>query len=643
MTVTAPYGSWDSSITISMLTEAGTPVGGVTTDAGDLYWTESRALEGGRVAIVRKDAHGVIADAVPEGFNSRSRVHEYGGGSYAVKDRVLVSCDFADQRVYRIEGGVATPITPEPKIPAGDRYGDFAFHGDRLISVRERHKNGREPVNALVTFPIDGSDKPRVITKGHDFYANPRVSPDGTRLAWLSWDHPNMPWDGTELWCAALNDDGTISEPELIAGGEGESIFQPEWSPEGVLYFVSDRTGWWNLFRLKDGNVEAVHLMDADFGLPQWILGMRRYGFLLNDRIAVVYVEDGVDRLGVLEGESLLPVPAPFDVFGHSFATCGDQVFTTAGSGSVPTSVVRIDVDTEAVKYVRKSMEIDLNPALISLPEPIEFPTTDDAVAHAFFYPPRNPEFTAPTGEKPPLLVISHGGPTARTSPELDLGIQFWTSRGIGVVDVNYRGSAGYGREYRNALRGRWGIVDLDDCINAALFLADGGHADEDRMAIRGGSAGGYTTLCALAFADVFAAGASYFGVGDLAALATDTHKFESRYLDSMIGPYPEAADVYEERSPLHNVDGFSCPVILLQGLDDKVVPPAQAEEIVAALDARGIPHAYVAFEGEGHGFRQADNIERAREVELYFYSRVFRFDPADDLDPVEIVHEEAL
>jgi dipeptidyl aminopeptidase/acylaminoacyl peptidase len=639
MTVTAPYGSWDSPITISMLTEAGVGLGGVTADGGDLYWLEGRALEGGRQAIVRRDAHGVISDVTPEGFNSRSRVHEYGGGSYAVHDGLLISCSFEDQRVYQIDNGEATPITPEPKIPAGDRYADFAFHGDRVICVRERHKEDREPVNTLVTFPLDGSDKPRTIAKGHDFYSTPRVSPDGTRLAWLSWDHPNMPWDGTELWCAALAADGTISEPELIAGGREESIFQPEWSPGGVLHFVSDRTGWWNLFRLADGHVEALHLMDAEFGDPLWVFGMRRYGFLLEDRIFVMYYDDGFTRVGVLEGDSLRQLHTPFDHFGHSLGICGDQVFTTAGSGSRPMAIVRLDVDTEAVKVVKQSLQIDLDPALISLPEAIEFETTGGAIAHAFYYPPRNPAYVAPDTETPPLLVLSHGGPTSATTPELDLSYQFWTSRGFALVDVNYRGSTGYGRKYRNALRGEWGIADLDDCINAALFLADGGHVDGDRMAIRGGSAGGYTTLCALAFSDVFAAGASYFGVGDLAALATDTHKFESRYLDNLVGPYPEAAEVYEERSPLRNVDGFDTPVILLQGLDDRVVPPAQAEQIVAALDAKRIPHAYIAFEGEGHGFRKAENIERAREAELYFYSQIFAFDPADGLDPVDIAH----
>jgi dipeptidyl aminopeptidase/acylaminoacyl peptidase len=545
--------------------------------------------------------------------------------------------------VYRIEEGTATPITPEPKLPAGDRFADFAFHGDYIICVRERHREDREAVNALVTFPLNGSAKPQVIAKGHDFYSSPRISPDGTRLAWLSWDHPRMPWDGTELWCAALAADGSTSEPELIAGGPDESIFQPEWSSSGILHFVSDRTGWWNLFRLVDGHIEALHLMEAEFGRPQWVLGMRRYGFVTGDRIVAAYTEDGLDRVGLIEGDTLRAVHTPFDVFGSSLGICGDQLFITAGSSSRPTAIVRIDVDTEAVKVVKEGLQIDLDPALISQPEAIEFGTTGGAVAHAFYYPPRNPDFVAPVGEKPPLLVLSHGGPTAATTSELDLGCQFWTSRGFAVVDVNYRGSTGYGREFRNALRGEWGVADLDDCISAALFLADGDHVDGERMAIRGGSAGGYTTLCALAFADVFAAGASYFGVGDLASLAIDTHKFESRYLDSMIGPYPEAADLYEERSPLRNLDGFSCPVILLQGLDDRVVPPAQAEEIVTALDAKGIPHAYVAFEGEGHGFRKAESIERAREAELYFYSRAFGFDPADGLDPVDIAHEEAL
>jgi dipeptidyl aminopeptidase/acylaminoacyl peptidase len=643
MAVTAPYGSWESPITIGMLSEAGVPLREVSVDGATLYWIESRAVENGRQAIVRLDAGGVISDVVPPGFNARSRVHEYGGGSYAVHEGVVIASSFEDQRVYRIADEAATPITPEPKLPAGDRYADFVLSGDRVICVRERHHTDREPTNTLVTFPIDGSDKPRVIAKGHDFYSTPRVSPDGAVLAWLSWDHPNMPWDGTELWCAALADDGTVSEPELIAGGPDESIFQPEWSPSGVLHFVSDRTGWWNLFRYRDGRAEALHLMEAEFGMPQWGFAMRRYGFVLDGGIVAIYREGGLDRVGLFDGEILKLLHTAFDVFGYSVATCGDDLYVTAGSATEPSAVVRIDVATEAVKVIKRSLEVDVDPGVISHPEPIDFETGDGHVAHAFYYPPRNLGYVGSEGEKPPLLVISHGGPTAVTTAELDLSIQFWTSRGLAVVDVNYRGSSGYGRAYRNALRGLWGVADLDDCVSAALHLAREGYVDGERLAIRGGSAGGYTTLCALAFSEVFAAGASYFGIGDLAALVADTHKFESRYEERLVGPYPEAADVYEARSPLHHVDGFSCPVILFQGLDDRVVPPNQAEEIVAALDVKGIPYAYVAFPGEGHGFRKAENIERARAAELYFYSRVFDFEPADDLEPVEIAHEDAL
>jgi dipeptidyl aminopeptidase/acylaminoacyl peptidase len=452
-----------------------------------------------------------------------------------------------------------------------------------------------------------------------------------------------MPWDGTELWSAALDADGTISEPELVAGGADESIFQPEWSPHGVLHFVSDRTGWWNLYRVGDDGLEALHAMDAEFGLPQWGFNMRRYGFLTEDRVVVAYSECGLDRLGVIDGETLSPLVTPYDLYRPWLGICGDTLYSVAGNADTPLAIVGIDADTGAIEIVRESLDLTIDTVLISRPKPIEFRTSGDATAHAFYYPPRNPEFSAPQGEKPPLLVLSHGGPTSATTSELDLGIQFWTSRGFAVVDVNYRGSTGYGREYRNALRGKWGVVDLDDCLNAALYLVDEELVDVDRLAIRGGSAGGYTTLCALTFSDVFGAGASYYGVGDLAALAQETHKFESRYLDSMVGPYPEAADLYEERSPVHHLDELDCPVIILQGLDDRVVPPAQAEGMVEALDARGVPHAYLAFEGEGHGFRKAENIERSLEAELYFYSRVFGFDPADDLTPVPIAHEDAL
>jgi dipeptidyl aminopeptidase/acylaminoacyl peptidase len=643
MTVTAAYGSWVSPIAVSMLTESAIGLGDVEVDGSDLYWSELRPQEGGRSVIVRRGESGEITDMVPDAFNSRSRVHEYGGGSYVVSAGVIVSSDFEDQRVYRIEDRVAVAITPESESPALDRYADFAFHDELVISVRERHDNDGEATNTLVVFPLDGSSAPVVIAEGHDFFSNPRVSPDGRTLVWLSWDHPRMPWDGTELWSAALAEDGTLSEPELIAGGEAESVFQPEWSPDGVLHFVSDRTGWWNLYRVTDDGAEALHTMEAEFGSAQWVFGMRRYGFLPDGRIVAVYSQDGLDHLGVVGGGKLTPLRTPYDLFRASLAIGGDTVYTVAGSPDTPVAVVGIDVVSGTVEVVRESVDMEFDVAMVSRPKAIEFQTTDGATAHAFYYPPHNVDVIAPTGELPPLLVLSHGGPTSATTPEFKLSTQFWTSRGIAIVDVNYRGSTGYGRPYRDALQGEWGIVDLDDCVNAALHLVDEGLVDVDRMAIRGGSAGGYTTLCALTFTDVFGAGASYFGVGDLAALATDTHKFESRYLDGMIGPYPEAEDVYAERSPINHVEQLNCPVILLQGLDDRVVPPTQAEDIVAGLDERGVPHVYLAFEGEGHGFRKAENIERSLEAELYFYSRVFGFDTADDLTPVEIIHEDAL
>ncbi len=638
-----PYGSWDSPIAVSMLTESAIGLGEVVVDGADLYWSESRAQEGGRSVIARRDAYGEIKDMVPEGFNSRSRVHEYGGGSYAVRNGVIVSSDFDDQRVYRIEDGRAVPITPEPASPSGDRYADFVFHGHMVICVRERHHEGSEPTNTLVAFPLDGSASPAVIAGGHDFFASPRVSPDGGTLVWLSWDHPQMPWDGTELWSAALGEDGTLSEPELIAGGVTESVFQPEWSPGGVLHFVSDRTSWWNLYRVTEDGSEALHTMEAEFGVPQWVFGMRRYGFLSDGRVVTIYSEAGLDHLGVIGGGTLTPVRTPYHVFTPTLGIKGDTVCTVAGNADTPAAVVQIDVDSGSADVVRESIDLDIDLAVVSRPKSIEFPTSGGASAYAFYYPPHSPAVTLPSDELPPLVVFSHGGPTSATTSEFKLAIQFWTSRGIAVVDVNYRGSTGYGRGYRDALRGQWGVADLDDCVNAALYLVKEGLVDEDRLAIRGGSAGGYTTLCALTFTDVFGGGASYFGVGDPGALATDTHKFESRYLDGLIGPYPEAADVYEERSPVHHVDELDCPVILLQGLDDRVVPPAQAEDVVAALDERGIPHAYLAFEGEGHGFRKAKNIERSLEAELYFYSRVFDFDTADDLASVAIVHEDAL
>ncbi|MDH3397678.1 MAG: prolyl oligopeptidase family serine peptidase [Acidimicrobiia bacterium] len=621
-----------------MLTHSGIGLGEVATDGADLYWVESRPTEAGRSVIVRRTPDNAIQDVSPPGFNSRTRAHEYGGGAYAVRDGVVISSSFRDQRVYRLDGSEPRPITPEPDLPAGDRYADYAFHKDLIICVRERHLGDAEAVNELVVFPIDGSAPPRTIAGGHDFISSPCVSPDGTRLAWLTWDHPNMPWDGTDLWLAGIGPDGTLDDATRMAGGPEESIFQPEWSPNGALHFISDRTNWWNLYRLEgSGEVAALIPMEAEFGAPQWLFGFRRYAFLDSGAVVAVYERDGMSTFGVLDDGQLHTRKLDRNVIAPTLAVASGRVWTAAAGTAKPAAVVGIDPDSGDQQLIRNSLSIELEEAYFSLPQPIEFPTTGGAFAHAFYYPPANADFVAPEGELPPLVVWTHGGPTGSTSPAFALARQFWTSRGFALVDVNYRGSTGYGRVYRNALRGQWGVVDSDDCIAAARYLADQGLVDRRRMAIRGGSAGGYTALCALAFHDEFATGASYFGVADIGALAEETHKFESRYMDSLVGPYPEAAELYRERSPIYHTDQLSRPMVILQGLDDEVVPPDQAEMMIKALERKGIPYSYLAFEGEGHGFRKAENIERSAEAELFFYGWVFGFAPAGDIGPIEI------
>ncbi|HEX4908372.1 MAG TPA: S9 family peptidase, partial [Actinomycetes bacterium] len=585
-----------------------------------------------------------VEDLVPEGFNARTRVHEYGGGSYALRGETLFFSNFRDQRLYRQDPGPATPrpITPEPPAPAAHRYADACPtpDGRRLVCVRERHQDG-EVHNELVAVPAGGGE-PVVLAAGRDFYASPRVSPDGRRLAWLEWDHPNMPWDGTELRLAGLDGDALAGQPVTVAGGPQESVVQPDWSPGGVLHLISDRTGWWNLYRVgAEGGLEALAPAAEEFGTPHWVFGMSTYAFLPGGRIACIHGRGPMQRLGVLEPDGALrDLELPFTSFyPPHLRAYGDRLACIAGSPTEAPAVVVIDPAGGGVQVLRSSEDEALDPGYLSVPEPIEFPTEGGRTAHALYYPPANRDARGPEGERPPLVVASHGGPTSGVVSDLHVSYQFFTSRGIAVVDVDYGGSTGYGRAYRRRLDGRWGIVDVDDCVAAARYLAGRGDVNPARLAIRGGSAGGYTTLCALTFRDDFAAGASYYGVADVAALARDTHKFEARYLDRLIGPWPEAEPLYRERSPIHHTHRLSCPVILLQGLEDEVVPPAQAEMMAAALDAKGIPHAYLPFPGEQHGFRQAAHIRRALEAELYFYSRVFGFDLADPVEPVRIAH----
>jgi dipeptidyl aminopeptidase/acylaminoacyl peptidase len=634
-----PYGSWKSPITSDLIVQGFIGLGQIVLDAEDIYWIESRPTEGGRNCIVCRTPDGQITSMTPPNFNARTRVHEYGGGDFVVADGTIYFSNFDDQRLYlQSPGSAPRPLTPAVDMRYADPVVDRAR--GRLVAVREDHTGAGEAVNSLVGIDLyDEKAAQQVLVMGNDFYSSPRLSPDGTRLAWLRWNHPNMPWDGCELWAAEFQPDGTLGLAERVAGGLSESVFQPEWSPDGVLHFVSDMSGWWNLYRVGPNNsVEALCQMDAEFGVPQWVFGMSTYAFESADRILCTFVVGGESRFGILETTTggLREVDTPNTDISSVRALSGRGVFR-GGSPTEASAVVQLHLATGTAEVVRQASDIEIDRGYLSVPQAIEFPTGEGLTAHGFFYPPFNREFRSPEGEAPPLLVKSHGGPTAATSTSLSLGIQYWTSRGIAVLDVNYGGSTGYGRAYRERLNGKWGIVDMDDCVNGARFLVKSGLADGARCAIDGGSAGGYTTLCALTFSDAFKAGASHFGVSDLEELIKDTHKFEARYLDGLIGPYPERADLYRERSPINYTDRLACPVIFFQGLEDKVVLPNQAEMMVDALRAKRLPVAYVPFEGEQHGFRRAENIKRALDGELYFYSRVFGFELAEPVEPVAI------
>jgi dipeptidyl aminopeptidase/acylaminoacyl peptidase len=634
---TAPYGSWKSPITAELVAGGEVGLEQVRLDGDDVYWIERRPQEGGRKVVVRHSPGGAIVDVTPSRFNARTRVHEYGGGDFAVLNGTIVFANFDDQRLYLQKTGGE----PQSLTPAGElRYADGVFHpsGDLLLCVREDHSAPGEAINTLVSIELDHENSGTVLVCGNDFYSSPRISPDGSRLAWLTWNHPAMPWDSTELWVGELNGDGSVSQARAVAGGIDESIFQPEWSPGGTLYFISDRTGWWNLYRWQDNRVEAVCPMDAEFGEPQWTFGVSLYGFDSKSKIICGYSKDGRSYLAEVNTMTgtLSPIEVPYSAISR-IQTAGGRALLIAASAAEPARVVSLNLATRAVNVLRRSRDIDADPRYLSVPQPLEFPTEDGQTAHGIFYPPQNRDYLGPDNEKPPLLVMSHGGPTSATSMSLRYAIQYWTSRGIAVLDVNYGGSSGYGRAYRERLKGRWGIVDVDDCVNGARYLAQSGQVAGNRLAIRGGSAGGYTTLCALTFRDTFKAGASHYGISDLEALVKDTHKFESRYLDGLIGPYPQRRDRYLERSPIHFTERLACPMILFQGLEDKVVPPNQAAMMVQAVRAKGLPVAYLVFDGEQHGFRKAENIQRVLEAELYFYSKVFGFDLADAIEPVQI------
>jgi dipeptidyl aminopeptidase/acylaminoacyl peptidase len=638
--IIAPYGSWKSPITPDVMLSDSIMIGGFNFSGNSIFWTEVRPREQGRAVIVQRDNNGVIRDITPPPFNVRTRVHEYGGLSFAVGSQGdIFFSNFSDQRLYRQRPG-SDPISLTPNKDV--RYADHQIDSvrNRLICVMEDHTQPGEAVNSIANLQLEDGGGLMTLASGRNFYSDPRLSTDGKRLAWLCWDHPNMPWDGCELWVGELSPQGEVVNALNICGGQSESIFQPEWSPDGTIYFVSDRTGWWNLYRFKNGVVEPLLPMEAEFGSPAWVFGLSLYGFISADEILCAFEQNGQSKLARLNVNSkeLSLLSIPFDNI-FRVRVSGNHALLLAGSPRDHIALVHLDLISGGIDKVKSTSELQIDPGYLSMPEMIAFSTKNGLTAHGYFYPPRNQDYQAPAGEKPPLLVLSHGGPTDRASTSLRLRVQYWTSRGIAVLDVNYGGSTGYGRAYRERLKGQWGIVDVDDCVNGALYLVRRGDVDGNRLAISGGSAGGYTTLCALTFRQVFKAGASHFGIGDLETMAKDTHKFESRYLDSLIGPYPQRADLYYNRSPIHFLDRLNCPMILFQGLEDQVVPPNQAESMFAAVRSKGLPVAYLPFEGEQHGFRKAENIKRTLEAELYFYSRIFKFELADPVEPVQIVN----
>ena len=635
----APYGSWASPIGANLVASAAVGLGRIAADGPDLYWLETRPREKGRNVLVRLRPGHEPLDVLPEPYSARSRVNEYGGGAFTVRDGAVFFINDADQRLYKLEPNESpSPLTP----PGPFRYADLTVDAERrrLLCIREDYSQpGREPMQALVGIPLDGSES-IILSQGADFYSSPRLSPDGGHLAWIAWNHPCMPWDGSELHLVVLAGDGTMHEESIVAGGPGESVCQPLWSPAGVLHFLSDRTGWWNLYRLLDRQAEHLYAMEADFTEPPWVFDQANYAFLNATRILCAYTQGGVWHLGRLETTNgrWEPFETPLTMIS-GVQTAANCVVFLGGSPGLPTAVMRYEDKPARLEMIHNAGELSISDAYLSRPRHITFLGGHGQQIHAFYYAPLNHDFTGPDDELPPLIVLGHGGPTSAASTSLRLDLQFWTSRGFAVADVNYRGSSGYGREYRRALYGNWGVADVEDCVDTVLYLAGRGLADRGRPIIRGGSAGGFTALSALALYDVFTAGACRYAIGDLAALALDPVKFEAHYADSLIGPYPEMRDVYLQRSPINHTEDLNCPIIFFHGLDDKVVPPAQSETMASALRDKGLPVAYLAFPGEGHGFRQAETIKRTLEAELYFYGRVLGFVPADQLEPLEIAN----
>ena len=635
-----PYGTWTSPITSESLVQESIGLGDIFTNYEQPYWLEMRPSENGRYVLVTMNNDNEVVDLTPAPYNVRSRVHEYGGGSFTLSKNSIYFSNFTDQRIYRIEGdgGNILPITSDDE---NHRYADFKIHEklNRLIAVKESHHHDIEPSNSLVAIDCNGSYLEKTLASGADFYSSPVTSPDETKLAWIQWNHPNMPWDSTELWTANIHENGELSDLVKVAGYREESICQPLWSPKNELHYVSDISGWWNLYQYHNGTHINLTPFEGEVSQAQWGLGSYYYGFRSENLIIYTINKKGVWSLHEinLKSNTSKTITTPFNEINRSgIKVCGDKLLLGAGSGNTPYSIYLGD-QSNNFSVIRSSETINIGQEYISLPENIEFPTNNGLNSYGFYYLPKNPNYIGEEGTKPPMIVLSHGGPTGATSTSLNLSIQFWTTRGFAVFDVNYGGSTGYGTEYRKRLNKKWGIVDVQDSVNGSKYLIERNLADPERLAIRGGSAGGYTTLACLTFTDVFSAGASYYGISDLTALAEETHKFESRYLDSMIGSYEKNKNEYVKRSPINHTEKLSCPVILFQGLEDKIVLPNQSRMMADALNKNGIPFAHIEFEGEQHGFRKSENIKRSIEAELYFYSKVFGFSSHDNTGHIEI------
>ncbi len=633
MTITKPCGTWESPITSEMLVGGAVRLGEIVVDGDDVWWAETRPDEGGRTVLVRNGT-----DQTDQNINVRTLVHEYGGSAWRVRNGVLVYSQYSDQRLYRLDKlGNSIPLTPEPEIQQSYRYADGRITNNEnwYVCVRELHaSSAEEPSNEIVAVPLDGSQQIKVLVSGPDFVSSPRVSKEGDQIAWVQWNHPNMPWDDTQL-CIASLDEMLLSNQKVIKS-QAESFFQPEWDDQGNLHVVSDRNNWWNLFRVDQSTNEidltALTNIEAEIGLPQWVFGQSRYAFV-GDQIWFVYRKAGIDRLAILSLDGQFERIEIDATEIESVVNYQDGIVATVSSWKAESSVMSIT--REGIRPLSKIRDLNIDESWFPIPQTFTYQTSDSEEAHALFYPPTNPEYEINEKEKPPLIVLAHGGPTAAARRQLQLAITYWTSRGFGVADVDYRGSTGYGRAFRNRLHDSWGLADVEDCVAVAKYLVAQKKVDKNKLAIKGGSAGGFTVLAALTFHDTFTAGASRYGIADLAILAKDTHKFESRYLDRLVGEWPEDEETYRQRSPIHHIEQLSTPMVILQGSEDPIVPPNQAHLMAQKLKENDIPHALIEFSDEGHGFRKAPNIKKAIESELAFFAHIFGFEPFDDLQKI--------